>query len=196
MTYNEFHGEFIEGICLDNVLRNYFPDYNYKGVFLDVGAFEPIKISNSYHFEKNGWEVYCFEANTNSIPLLKEHRKNVYNYAIYDENKDEVEFNIVESGPDNWTAGFSSVELDENISKTFPCDNKKITIWIVYIYSLLFILSSLTMLYNYIINYQLSGDEYTFSRWLMGIAESPLVAFFVISASALSSKFNIEKKLY
>ena len=74
------------------------------------------------------------------------------------------------------------------------CDNKKITMWIVYIYSLLFILSSITMFYNYIINNQLSGEEYTFSRWLMGIAESPLVAFFVISASALYSKFNIEKK--
>lgn len=74
------------------------------------------------------------------------------------------------------------------------CDNKKITRWIVYIYSLLLILSSITMLYNYIINNQLSGEEYTFSRWLMGIAESPLVAFFVISASALYSKFNIEKK--
>ena len=74
------------------------------------------------------------------------------------------------------------------------CDNKKITMWIVYIYSLLILLSSITMLYNYIINNQLSGEEYTFSRWLMGISESPLVAFFVISASALHSKFNIEKK--
>jgi len=74
------------------------------------------------------------------------------------------------------------------------CDNKKITMWIVYIYSLLFILSCITMLYNYIINNQLSGEEYTFSRWLMGIAESPLVAFFTISASALYSKLNIEKK--
>ena len=74
------------------------------------------------------------------------------------------------------------------------CDNKKITIWIVYIYSLLFTLSSITMLYNYVINNQLSGEEYTFSRWLMGIAESPLVAFFTISTSALYSKFTIEKK--
>ncbi len=74
------------------------------------------------------------------------------------------------------------------------CGNKKITTWIVYIYSLLFTLSSITMLYNYIINNQLSGEEYTFSRWLMGIAESPLIAFFVISASSLYSKFNIEKK--
>jgi hypothetical protein len=50
------------------------------------------------------------------------------------------------------------------------------------------------MLYNYVINNQLSGEEYTFSRWLMGIAESPLVAFFTISTSALYSKITIEKK--
>ena len=126
-NYTEFHGEFIQGICVDDVLRNYFPDYNYKGIFFDVGAFEPVRISNSYHFEKNGWDVYCFEANTNLIPLLKLHRKNIFNYAIYDENKEEVEFNIVESGIDNWTAGFSAIELNEDISKVFPCVNKKIT---------------------------------------------------------------------
>jgi len=74
------------------------------------------------------------------------------------------------------------------------CDNKKITQWIVYIYTLLLILASITMAYNYIIKDQLSGDEYTFSRWLMGIAQSPLVVFFTISASKLYSKFNTEKK--
>ncbi|MBP6755915.1 MAG: hypothetical protein KA210_07180, partial [Bacteroidia bacterium] len=68
-----------------------------------------------------------------------------------------------------FTVSFYSVKI--------ICDNKKITRWIVYIYSLLFTLSSFIMLYNYIINNQLSGEEYTFSRWLMGIAESPLVAF-------------------
>lgn len=85
-----------------------------------------------------------------------------------------------------FTVSFYSVKI--------ICDNKKITRWIVYIYSLLFTLSSFIMLYNYIINNQLSGEEYTFSRWLMGIAESPLVAFFTIATSALYSKFNIEKK--
>ncbi len=74
------------------------------------------------------------------------------------------------------------------------CDNKKITRWIVYIYALLLILASITMAYNYIIKDQLSGDEYTFSRWLMGIAQSPLVAFFTIATSTLYSKFNTEKK--
>lgn len=73
------------------------------------------------------------------------------------------------------------------------CSDKKVTTWIVYIYGLILLLSSLTMAYNYIINNQLSGDEYTFSRWLMGIAQSPLVAFFTIAASALKTKFNPDK---
>jgi hypothetical protein len=50
--YNLFHGEILENINVDFILRSYFQDYSYKGVFLDVGAFEPIRISNSYHFEK------------------------------------------------------------------------------------------------------------------------------------------------
>ena len=124
-NYTLFHGEFLNNINVDNILRNYFPEYNYKGVFLDVGAFEPILISNSYHFEKNGWDVYCFEANTSKIPLLKLHRKNVFNYAIYDVDKEETTFNVVESN--GWTAGFSAVELSEEISKIFQCNDKKIT---------------------------------------------------------------------
>jgi FkbM family methyltransferase len=126
MSYTTFHGEVLGNLHTDAVLRDYFPDYTYKGVFIDVGAFEPIRISNSYHFEKNGWDVYCFEANTPSIPFLKEHRKNVFNYAIYNEDKASVKFNIVESN--GWTAGFSAIELDEGIANTFKCDNKKITI--------------------------------------------------------------------
>jgi FkbM family methyltransferase len=117
MIYNNYHGEFHNGKYVDEVLREYFPDPFYKGVFFDIGAFEPIRISNSYHFEKNNWDVYCFEANTDLIPMLKEYRKNVFNYAISNENKDSVEFNIVDSGP--WTAGFSAIELNEEYKKIF-----------------------------------------------------------------------------
>jgi FkbM family methyltransferase len=124
--YTVFHGELLDGVNVDAVLRQYFPDYSYKGVFIDVGAFEPIRISNSYHFEKNNWDVYCFEANTGSIPLLKQHRKNVYNFAIYNENKDEVSFNVVVSN--GWTAGFSAIELDKDIANVFRCDNKQISV--------------------------------------------------------------------
>ena len=75
----------------------------------------------------------------------------------------------------------------------FICTNKKITRWIVYIYALLLSLSIIAMGYNYLINNQLDGEEYTFSRWLMGIAQSPLVAFFTIATSKLYNSFNTNK---
>jgi FkbM family methyltransferase len=133
--YTNFHGE-TDGYgnqSLDAILRNkYFPDYDYKGVFIEIGSFDPILISNSYHFEKNGWDVYCFEANTQLIDRLKEERKNVYNYAVYDEDNPSVEFNVVLSS--GWTAGFSAIEIDEkhiqNVAKSnhteFPITKIKV----------------------------------------------------------------------
>lgn len=119
-----FHGEIQDGKTVDQILREYFPDYEYKGVFFDVGAFEPIRISNSHHFELNGWETYCFEANTLGIPLLKKHRKNVYNYAIADVDKDSVTFNIVHPISNfEWTAGFSAIEINEDYKKIFGFEN-------------------------------------------------------------------------
>ena len=123
--YTEFHGEKLKNkndavgaeTAVDKTIREYFPDYNYKGVFLDVGAFEPIRISNSYHFEQNGWDCYLFEANTNAIPLLKEHRANVFNFAIYDCDLPEVEFNVVTTN--GWTAGFSAINISESIKNVF-----------------------------------------------------------------------------
>ena len=108
--YNTFHGEIHQNIQVDQVLRYYFP--NNIGVFFDVGAFDPIRISNSYHFEQNGWDCYCFEANSNLIPLLKSKRKNVYNYAIANENKNNISFNIVHTDWDNgndWTGSFQQL---------------------------------------------------------------------------------------
>lgn len=72
------------------------------------------------------------------------------------------------------------------------CRNKKNTQWVIYIYAILLVLSGISMAYNYLINNQLNGDEYTFSRWLMGIAQSPLVAFFMIASSKLYNKFQTE----
>ena len=73
------------------------------------------------------------------------------------------------------------------------CLNKKNAYWIIYIYALLLVLSGISMAYNYIINNQLGGDEYTISRWLMGIAQSPLVAFFMIASSKLFNKFQTKQ---
>jgi FkbM family methyltransferase len=123
IVYDQYHGEIHNGIQVDKILRNYFPDFNYNGVFFDVGAFDPVIISNSYHFEKNGWEVFCFEANPDSVAKLKSQRKNVFNYAISSSNKDIVTFNIVYTMKD-WSASFSSISIDEKYKNIFGWNDK------------------------------------------------------------------------
>ena len=120
MYYTKFHGEYQQGKYVDEVLREYFPD-DYIGIFIDVGAYEPVNISNSYHFEKNGWDVFCLEANILLIEELKKERKNVYNYAVYDTNKDSVEFSIVKAGYGGGSgmAGISAIELSPQYMNRF-----------------------------------------------------------------------------
>jgi FkbM family methyltransferase len=76
----------------------------------------------------NGLNVYCFEANTLLIDDLKNHRKNVYNYAISNEDKDLCEFNVVKGcwGGGSQMAGVSAINLDENYMKTFKYGIKDI----------------------------------------------------------------------
>jgi FkbM family methyltransferase len=133
MSDNRFFGENQNGKCVDAVLREYFPDYEYKGVFFDVGAFDPIHISNSHHFYLNGWDVYSFEANPSKIPFLKKYRKNVFNYAISDTDSDEpLPFeNVIRE--DGWTGSFSAIKVSEKYKKIFGWDqNLKVeTLYVV-----------------------------------------------------------------
>ena len=55
--YNKFHGNYLEDEWIDNNLQ-----LPHKGVFIDVGASDAIKRSNTYHFEMNGWTGLCIEA--------------------------------------------------------------------------------------------------------------------------------------
>jgi hypothetical protein len=70
-----------------------------------------------------------------------------------------------------------SLRIDKNLLK-----------WLTYSYLLLLLLSTVSMLWGYFIKVRLQDDEYTFSRWLMGIAQSPLVVLFLLAASKLLEK--------
>lgn len=45
-----------------------------NGTFLDIGACEPIKLSNTYSLEKAGWEGYLIDNDPGAIKLLKAQR--------------------------------------------------------------------------------------------------------------------------
>jgi uncharacterized membrane-anchored protein YitT (DUF2179 family) len=66
--------------------------------------------------------------------------------------------------------------------------SKKILKFLTYSYLILLILAGISMAYGYFINYRLKDDEYTFSRWLMGIAQSPLICLFMLAAEKLLKK--------
>lgn len=67
-----------------------FP-FGFRGVCVDVGAFDPFWISNSWLFEQMGWDTYCIEPNSNCIPRLREFRKNVLEYACSNYIEDDVD---------------------------------------------------------------------------------------------------------
>lgn len=69
-------------------------------------------------------------------------------------------------------------------------DDKKIWKWFTYSYLLLLLLSSVLMLWTYFLRNNFESDEYSVSRWLMGIAQSPLPALFFIATSKLNKNLN------
>lgn len=57
-----------------------------------------------------------------------------------------------------------------------------------YAYALILMLSALSMLYAYFIRQDLQNDEYTLSRWLMGIAQSPIICLLLLASEKLYQK--------
>jgi FkbM family methyltransferase len=79
------HGE-------DAILSSVFPE-DYKGYFVDVGALEGIRFSNTYMFEQKGWDGIVIEAHPDYYELLKENRKcKTIHVAVGDEDKPECSF--------------------------------------------------------------------------------------------------------
>lgn len=72
----------------DKVLNENFFKNNKNGIFIDVGAHDGIKLSNSYFYEKYlNWTGICFEPLPEVFDKLKNNRKCLcINKAAYNEN--------------------------------------------------------------------------------------------------------------
>ncbi|MGE0567968.1 MAG: hypothetical protein AB7O73_08460 [Bacteroidia bacterium] len=67
-------------------------------------------------------------------------------------------------------------------------NNNKISKLLIYSFGILITLAALSMAFGYIVNHRLQNDEYTLSRWLLGIAQSPIIAIVLIASSQLLNK--------
>lgn len=78
----------------DIVLWSLFKDQEMPGFFIEVGALDGLRFSNTYAFEELGWSGLCIEAHPDYIVLLERNRPNsiVVHAAVGDEDRDAVDF--------------------------------------------------------------------------------------------------------
>lgn len=94
----------------DKYFSELFKD-NYKGVCIEIGAYDGIVGSNTLHFENKGWECLCIEANYDAYLKCKKLRKNTLNYCVSNENNDNSIFTIFNLKDKNQSA-ISSLKPD------------------------------------------------------------------------------------
>lgn len=82
---------------LDKKIRElFFPDFEYKGIMVEVGAGPAIYISMSKHFRESGWRCISIDPNPK---FVEQHRKlghEIYPFACSDEIK-KGQFKIVQA---------------------------------------------------------------------------------------------------
>lgn len=84
------------------------------GFFLDVGAYDPIYLSNTHFLESNlNWNGICIEPNSKYYNKLKQNRKcECVNVAVYNYNG-KISFNV--DNINEWASGVSdngNIEVD------------------------------------------------------------------------------------
>lgn len=82
-----------------------------KGFFLDFGAGDPIRLSNTYYFEQMGWDGICIEGDPRNFEALFAKRKTCV-FGVIDSYSGLIDFNISGHGPD-----LSSVKYEEEAKK-------------------------------------------------------------------------------
>lgn len=104
MYYAEFN--------TDKYIReNFFPDFNYKGTMVEVGAGPPVFYSMSKHFRDNNWRCICIDPNPKFVNMHSELQNEIYQYACSNFNG-TASFKIVSSGWGENEDGISYSSLD------------------------------------------------------------------------------------
>jgi FkbM family methyltransferase len=82
----------------DRFIHRFF-DLPEKGVFVDVGAGDGISESNTYFFEKLGWDGICIDADPRHVASLKKHRKRWIKALVSNSHREVVAFYMNKEDP-------------------------------------------------------------------------------------------------
>ena len=106
-----FFGQFNPPV--DSYIKQYFPA-GYVGRCIEVGAVDGVFLSNTYHFELNGWESLCVEPIPKYFESLKKNRKNAVRYAAANGNSDDTEFTVFTMANSNQSS-VSGLSVDSRL---------------------------------------------------------------------------------
>jgi FkbM family methyltransferase len=99
----------------DLFLMSYFND-NKKHYGVEVGASDGVFVSPTKLLEENGWEILCIEPNPISFMDLQKNRKHCLQYAVGNENMDNVTFTVFNLDRDeNYQDAISSLNPDQRL---------------------------------------------------------------------------------
>lgn len=98
-----------------------------KNFFVDLAAFEPHSLSNTYLLEKNGWEGLCIEPNPENWYDLATYRNcTIVGALVGGTEEDEGKVVDVKFGGDGAVAGI----VDNNFDNKNRADAKRNIVWI------------------------------------------------------------------
>ena len=104
MFYGQ-HGE-------DRYLKTLFPN-DYKGICIEVGAYNGVSLSNTYHFEQNGWRALCIEPIQSAYEQCKTVRQETVRCCIGDKDGPDRDFTVFHLGTN--LCAISSLEPDQRL---------------------------------------------------------------------------------
>ena len=97
--------------------NNYFLDYDYKGILLEVGGGHPEHYSFSKHFIDNGWRGVIFEPNPKYAEMHRKLGNEIYEVAVSTKDEKNVDFQILTKFGDFEMSGSAlSVKYENEIS--------------------------------------------------------------------------------
>ena len=106
----------------DKIIREkYFPNYDYKGLIIEVGGATPEFLSMSKHFKDNGWRTIIIEPNPTFAQQHIDAGNEVYQFACsYEERGGE--FTVVKQSVNTYGGvvtdhSFSSISVKESYLK-------------------------------------------------------------------------------
>ncbi|MBS1652597.1 MAG: hypothetical protein JSU07_11375 [Bacteroidetes bacterium] len=64
---------------------------------------------------------------------------------------------------------------------------KRTNLWLICIYAGISLIAVISMLYGYLAHSQLQDSEYSFSKWLVGVLQSPFICLFLLLTETLNT---------